>query len=81
MLSTSANAAQDGNSLEAITLTSSDIAYPHAWSNCWRLTVTAATFETDNNIALTAGNATQNIVSGSVNLLYSPTPKLTFGTE
>lgn len=80
-LGTSADVALDGSELEPITLTSGYVAYRHVWTDQWRSTVTAAAFDADNDIALTGGNATQSIVSGSVNLLYSPSPKLTFGAE
>ncbi|MDD3764109.1 MAG: DcaP family trimeric outer membrane transporter [Nevskiales bacterium] len=80
-LGMSADAAMDGNDLEAIGVTSGYVAYRHAWTPQWRTTVTASAFQADNDILLTGGNATDSVVSGSVNLLYSPTAKLTFGTE
>lgn len=80
-LGISADAAVDGDDLEAIGVAAGYIAYRHAWTDKWRTTVTASTFQADNDVALTGTGVTKSVVSGSVNLLYSPTKKLTVGTE
>jgi len=80
-LGTSADAALDGGDLEAIGVASGYLAYRHAWNSQWRSTVTASTFQADNDIALTGANATKSVVSGSINLLYSPVAKITTGVE
>lgn len=80
-LGISADAAVDGNDIEAIGVAAGYLAYRHAWNAQWRTTVTASTFQADNDVALTTDGVTKSVVSGSVNLLYSPTKKLTVGTE
>ncbi|WP_248679741.1 DcaP family trimeric outer membrane transporter [Sinimarinibacterium sp. CAU 1509] len=80
-LGTSADAALDGGDLEAIGVAAGYLAYRHAWNSQWRTTVTASTFQADNDVALTGGNATKSVVSGSINLLYSPVAKITTGVE
>lgn len=80
-LGISADAAVDGNDIEAIGVAAGYIAYRHAWTDQWRTTVTASTFQADNDVALTGTGVTKSVVSGSVNLLYSPTKKMTVGAE
>jgi hypothetical protein len=80
-LGVSADAALDGDDLEAIGVAAGYLAYRHAWNSQWRSTVTVSTFQADNDIALTGANATKSVTSGSVNLLYSPVAKITTGVE
>lgn len=80
-LGISADAAVDGNDIEAIGIVAGYVAYRHAWTDQWRTTVTASTFQADNDVALTTDGVTKSVVSGSVNLLYSPTKKMTVGAE
>ena len=81
-LGTSADAVVDGsNELEPVEVFAAYLAYRHAWTSRWRSTVTASMFRADNDIALTGAAATRQVHSVSVNLLYSPVPRLTFGGE
>jgi len=80
-LGISADAAVDGDDLEAIGVFAGYIAYRHAWTGQWRTTVTASTFQADNDVALTTDGVTKSVVSASINLLYSPVTNLTFGGE
>jgi hypothetical protein len=81
-LGTSADAVVDASTeLEAIGVTAGFVAYRHVWSPQWRSTFTAATFQADNDTALTGTGVTKSVQSVSANLLYSPTPKLIFGAE
>lgn len=66
----------DGDSLDTIDVTSGYIAYRHLWSNKVRSTIQYAYSEGD----VPAGSALNEEISNwNVNLMYSPTPKLTFG--
>ncbi|MES0875187.1 DcaP family trimeric outer membrane transporter [Sinimarinibacterium thermocellulolyticum] len=80
-LGISADAVRDGDDLEAIGIAAGYIAYRHAWSPKLRTTITASTFQADNDVVLTGDGVTKRIVSGSVNLLYSPVAKITVGAE
>jgi hypothetical protein len=81
-LGTSTDAVVDASGdLEAIGVTAGFLAYKHAWTGKWRSTFTASTFQADNDVALTGTGVTKSVTSFSANLLYSPTPKLTFGGE
>ena len=81
-LGTSADAVLDANGdLEAIGVTAGFAAYRHVWSDLWRSTFTVSSFQADNDTALTGTAVTKSVQSFSANLLYSPTPKLTFGVE
>ncbi|MEQ1438340.1 DcaP family trimeric outer membrane transporter [Fontimonas sp. SYSU GA230001] len=80
-LGISADAAVDGGDLEAIGVMAGYVAYRHAWTSQLRSTATLSSFRADNDVALTGGGATKSVVSGSVNLLYSPAKKLTVGAE
>lgn len=71
----------DGNQLDTIGTLNGYIAYRHLWTEQWRSTATISAFEADQDILLTGGNATKRLQSASINLLYSPTPKLTVGGE
>jgi len=80
-LGIAADAAVDGDDLEAIGIVAGYVAYRHAWTDQWRSTVTVSTFQADNDVALTTDGVTKSVVSGSANLLYSPAKPLTFGVE
>lgn len=81
-LGTSADAVLDANGeLEAIGVSAGFLAFRHVWSEKVRSTFTVSTFQADNDIALTGTAVTKSVQSFSANLLYSPTPKLTFGGE
>jgi hypothetical protein len=81
-LGTSADAVLDAaGELETIGVTAGFLAFRHVWNPKWRSTFTVSTFSADNDVAITGGAVTKSVQSFSANLLYSPTPKLTFGTE
>lgn len=81
-LGLSADAALDGNNeLDAIGITAGYVALRQAWSPKWRSTLTYSMFTADNDVALTTNAVTQRVSSASVNLLYSPVPKITTGVE
>lgn len=80
-LATVADAVLDGNELETIRIASGYLAYKHQWSPAWRSTATVSHLSADQDIALSGGAVTKKVTSGSINLLYSPAPKLTFGVE
>ena len=69
------------NELEAIDTTNGFIGYLHHWNDRWRSSFDIAAFEADNNASLTGTGVNKSASSISVNLLYSPDPKLTFGVE
>lgn len=81
-LGTSTDAVLNANGeLEALGLAAGFVAYRHVWSEKWRSTVTVSVFQADNDTALTGTGVTKSVQSASVNLLYSPVPKITFGGE
>jgi hypothetical protein len=80
-LGISADAAVNGDELDAIGIVAGYVAYRHAWTDKLRTTITASTFRADNDVVLTGDGVTKSIVSGSINLLYSPASKITFGAE
>jgi hypothetical protein len=58
------------------------VAYRHMWSEKLRSTVSYAFSEADNSDSLSASTtATKSINNANINLMYSPTKKLTFGAE
>ncbi|MBN1379210.1 MAG: porin [Gammaproteobacteria bacterium] len=72
----------DANSeLEAIDTLNGYVAYLHHWNNEWRSSFSIAAFEADNNAELTGTDVNKSASSASINLIYSPDPKLTFGIE
>lgn len=80
-LGTSADAVLATGQLDAIGVTAGYLAYKHAWTPQWRSTVTYSLLEIDNDTAKTGLALSKSIQSASVNLLYSPVAKLTFGAE
>lgn len=80
-LATSADAVLSNGELEPIGLIAGYVAYKHLWNSQWRSTATAAYFSADNDPQQTGTAVTSKAASYSVNLLYSPAPKLTFGLE
>jgi len=81
-LGTSTDAVVDaGGQLEAIGVTNGYLAYRHAWSGQWRSTLALSTLQVDNDAALTGTGVTKSVETAAVNLLYSPTPKVTVGVE
>lgn len=80
-LATSADAVVDGQDIEAIDVAAGYIAYRHAWSDKLRSNATISAFQADNDIVLTGTGVTKRVVSGSINLLYSPVPKIMLGVE
>ncbi len=76
------DAAVDANmALDAVGLTAGYIAYRQPWSTQWRSTVTYSHLAVDNDTATTGTATTRSVSSASVNLLYSPVPKITVGVE
>jgi len=71
----------DGDEIDPITTLNGFVAYRHLWTEQWRSTATLSAFEANHDVALTGGGVTKSLQSASINLLYSPTPKLTMGTE
>lgn len=56
------------------------LAYRHFWNKRWRTTVDVSVFIADNPPQL-PDNVSENAGSASINLLYSPDPKVTLGVE
>ena len=67
--------------LEAIDSTGGFVSYLHRWNSEWRSNLTYSFLDIDNDINLTGTGVTSNVWSVHANLLYSPTPKTTFGVE
>lgn len=57
------------------------VAYRHLWDSQWRSTFGYSVFSADNDISLTGGSVAKETYSARANLLYSPSPELTFGGE
>jgi hypothetical protein len=79
------NAFRDGaieadGDVDLITSMGGFVAYRHMWSDKLRSTVSYAFSEADNPDTLTS-DVTKTISNSNVNLMYSPTKKLTFGGE
>lgn len=79
------NAFRDGGieadgSIDLNNVTGGFIAYKHMWSTKMRSTISYAFAEADNSDAITA-DITKSVDNMYVNLMYSPTQKLTFGGE
>ena len=56
------------------------VAYRHFWNERWRSTIDVSVFYADNPSRLD-GSVNDNAQSASLNLLYSPNPKVTVGLE
>jgi hypothetical protein len=69
------------NELHAIDTVNGYLAYLHHWNERWRSSFDISAFKADNDVALTGTNVNKSARSASLNLLYSPDPKLTFGVE
>lgn len=81
-LNTANGAVIDANGdLEAIDSTSGYIALRHFWNDQWRSNLTLSAFSADNDTSLTGTGVTKSAHSVHLNLLYSPTPKITVGAE
>jgi len=80
-LGTSADAVLSAGELDAIGITGGYLAYKHTWSPKWRSTATVSALAIDNNTANTGTALTKSVQSASINLLYSPVARLTFGAE
>jgi hypothetical protein len=70
-----------GNGLETVGVYAGYIAYRHPWNSQLRSTATISYFSADNDVALSGGGVTKTVQSASINLLYSPVAKITFGAE
>jgi hypothetical protein len=71
----------DNNELDAIKTTGGFFSYRHWWNDQWRSTAVFSYMDIDNKRRFTGDSVTDNVWSGHINLLYSPTPPLTFGVE
>ncbi|MES2684158.1 MAG: DcaP family trimeric outer membrane transporter [Pseudomonadota bacterium] len=80
-LGTSADAVLAAGELDAIGITGGYLAYKHAWTPQWRSTATVSALAIDNPTARTGTALTRQVQSASINLLYSPVARLTFGAE
>ncbi len=69
------------NNLDAIDSTGFTLAYRHKWTEVLRSTVTFSANSIDNDPVLTGTGVTESSYSSRVNLLYSPTKRLTVGAE
>lgn len=69
--------------LEQIKTYAGYVAYRHVWSEKCRTNVYYSTFKAsgDEAIAITGTGVTKSIWSGTLNLMYTPVPKITFGVE
>ncbi len=67
-----------GNGLETVGVYAGYIAYRHPWNSQLRSTATISYF---SDVALSGGGVTKTVQSTSINLLYSPVAKITFGAE
>jgi hypothetical protein len=67
--------------LQSIDSYAVSIAYRHLWDSQWRSTFGYSVFSADNDINLTGGSVAKETYSVRGNLLYSPSPELTFGGE
>jgi hypothetical protein len=71
---------EDGR-LHAIDLICGFIGYRHWWNDKLRTSINISAFTADNPYEVTGGKVNSQAQSGSINLLYSPVPKLTIGGE
>ncbi len=69
----------ENGDLEAIDASLGSVAYRHVWGGGWRSSLILSAIEIDNDASLTGTGVTQRTNSVQANLLYSPTPKVTFG--
>ncbi|MFW2421299.1 MAG: DcaP family trimeric outer membrane transporter, partial [Porticoccaceae bacterium] len=71
----------DSNDIEAIDTTGGFVSYRHLWNDKWRSNITYSMQNVDNDVELTGDGAIKDLNSIHLNLLYSPTAKVTFGAE
>jgi hypothetical protein len=69
-----------GGSLDPQQAANGFIAYRRAWTPKWRTNLVASAYSADSESSA-FGSVTRQVESGSINLLYSPTPKYTVGLE
>jgi DcaP outer membrane protein len=67
--------------LEAIDSTGGFVGYRHLWNDHWRSNINYSFLMVDNDVPITGFGANKTATSYSVNLLYSPNPKITIGAE
>ncbi len=67
--------------LETIDSSAYAISYRHVWNNKMRSSITYSALSVDNDVALVGTSATESSNNMSLNLLYSPTKKITVGGE
>jgi hypothetical protein len=67
--------------LHTIELVCGFVGYRHWWNEKWRSSVNVSLFTAENPASVTGGGVNKEAQSYSINLLYSPIPKLTFGGE
>lgn len=73
-------AVEAGGDIDLLDVTGGYIAYRHLWNNQWRSTLSYAMATADNPASVGA-DVTDRISNANLNLIYSPTPKLSFGAE
>lgn len=78
---TNAAVINDRNELDSISTTGGYVSYRHWWNDKWRSTAVLSYMSVDNPTRFTGTSVTDDVWSGHINLLYSPTPPLTFGVE
>lgn len=71
---------EDGN-LETIDSTAFNVSYRHHWNDMWRSTLSYQTIDIDNDVELTGTSVSSSSESTRLNLIYSPTKKLSLGGE
>jgi hypothetical protein len=67
--------------LETIDSSAYAISYRHVWNNKMRSSITYSALSVDNDVALIGTSATESSNNMGLNLLYSPTKKITEGGE
>jgi DcaP outer membrane protein len=69
------------NDLEAIDGFAGFVAYRHLWSDKWRSNLYYALGDYDNDVDLTGGRVNKSSESWTLNLIFTPLPKLDIGAE
>ncbi|MFL0801946.1 MAG: porin [Agarilytica sp.] len=67
--------------LETIDATGASLSYRHFWNDKWRSSVVYSMISIDNDAGFTGTSVSKSSDSARVNLIYSPTPRLSFGGE
>lgn len=70
----------DGD-LEAVDIAGFTLAYRHVWSDTTRSNIVFARGWSDNDTALSGTTGTESTQRVAFNIMYSPTPRVTFGAE